>query len=141
MADRDGKVESFLVSSSSNPSVPRIVRYDTTVVTDFYGPISSHYETAPIGTEIGRCLFDRLVMRVRGSGTLTTQSRRPGGALTTLTNKTLAASPDDDVEIKFHSNETQLGFRIGTSGATDYWNLRRLGVFIKPSVYTYLRKT
>lgn len=136
MAERDSQTQTLLGASGTT-----IAKYDTTAVADWTGAVASHYETAPVGTEIGRCLFDRLIMRVRGSGSLVTQSRRPGGTLSTLTAKTLSTSPDDDVEIKFHSNQTQLGFRIGTSGATDYWNLRRLGVFIKPSVFTYLRKT
>lgn len=136
MIERDALTQTFLGASGTS-----IVKQVTGATSDWSGAFTSYYETAPVGTEIGRSLFDRVILRIRGAGTLTTSKRTPGGTLTALTAKTLSASPDDDVEIRMHDNQTQVGFRIGTTGASDYWSLRRLGVFIKPSAFTYLRKT
>lgn len=136
MDDGDTRKQIFTVGTSA-----KLARQEAGVYADLNVAFSSYYETAPVGSELGRSLFDRLIIRVRGAGTLTTQSRSPGGTLTTLTSKTLEASPDNDLEIRFHGVETQLGFRIGTSGATDYWSLRRLGAFFRPSEYSYLRKS
>lgn len=136
MVERDALTSTFMGAYST-----RIAKQTTGLTADWKGAFTSYYETAPIGTEIGRSLFDRVVIRIRGGGNLLTSKRTPGGTLTSLTTKTLSATPDDDVEIRMHDNQTQIGFRVGTSGATDYWSMRKLGVFIRPSEYSYLRKT
>lgn len=136
MVEMDTRDDAFTVSVGTN-----LGQQTTGALADFTVAFPSYYETAPVGSEIGRSLFDRLILRIRGAGSLVTQSRTPGGTLTTLTAKTLSTAPDDDVEIKFHNIQTQLGFRVGTTGATDYWSLRRLGAFLKQAPYSFLRKT
>jgi hypothetical protein len=140
MAERDDLTSDFLLAIGTKDTYS----YNWEAICDGYSgntSINSYYETAPIGTEIGRSLFDRVVLRVRGAGSLVTQSRTPGGALATLASKVLDTSPDDDVEIRMHGQQTQMGFRIGMNESTSYWSLRRLGVFVRPSEYTVLRKT
>lgn len=140
MAERDDLTSNFVIAKSNR----MLMLYWPAGVCDGeddFTAIDSYYETAPIGTEIGRSLFDRVVLRIRGVGSLATQSRTPGGTLATLAAKQLSASPDDDVEIRMHSQQTQVGYRIGTNEETSYWSLRRLGVFIRTSEYTVLRKT
>jgi len=136
MAERAKLTSSFLVISGTDLFVQ-----SAAAVADVTTPIVSYYETAPMGAEIGRSLFDRLVVRIRGVGSLLANWRSPGGTLTALPTKTLAASPDDDIEIRLRAQHTQVGFRIGTSAAADYWSCRRLAVFLKPSEFSYLRKT
>ena len=137
MAERWTRDASFFVVSGVN-----IILQSATYVSD-YGtvPIVSHYQTAPLGMEIGRALYDRLIVRARGVGSLLAYWISPGGTQTALPTKTLAASPDDDIEIKFRAQQTQVGFGIGTSALTDYWSCRRLAVFFRPSEFSYLRKT
>jgi hypothetical protein len=118
--------------------------YDKTAVNDVASPfcaINAYYETAPIGTDIGRSLFDRIIMRIRGAGTLTVSKVTPAGTVTSVGTKTLTASPDDDVEVKMRDIQTQVGFRFGTNAIGASWNMRRMAAFIKLSPYTYLRKT
>jgi len=137
MAERAALNATFFTTFLGN-----ILVQSATAPTDtFGGNFNAYYETAPIGTEIGRSLFDRVVFRVRGAGDLLSYYRPPGGTLTTLPTKTLAASPDDDIELRMRSIQTQNGFRVGTVASGEFWSLRRLAVFLRPSEYSLLRKT
>ncbi len=137
MAERANLTASFFTSYQFKI----MVQSATATEDEDAGSATAYYETAPIGQEIGRSLFDRIVMRIRGAGTLSTSTRTPGGTLTAQASKTLVAAPDDDIEIKMHAIQTQLGVLWTTVGTGDSWNIRKLAVFLKPAAFSYLRKT
>ncbi len=108
---------------------------------DAFGFITPIYETAPLGGEVMRSEFDRLILRIRGIGTLQPQWVRPSGTFTnTAQTFALAASPDDDYETRMRQNDTQLGIRLATTmQANWYWILKRMAVLAKMSVATLMR--
>ena len=106
---------------------------------DYSGKIESLYETAPIGTEVGRSLFGTLLHKIRGSGTLLSWFVRPDGSTTALPSKTLSSSPLHDIEIHTMNTDTQLGLRIGTSATGYYFIAKRLSVFTKKAPFSMLR--
>lgn len=111
------------------------------------GNIDAVYETAPFGLPIGRTLFGKIIHRIAGNGTLATWLVRPSGALasrpdntgTWLIQRSLEASPVNDTEIVAGSIDTCLGVRIQTFSRNDWFVLRRMGVLLAASPYSYTR--
>lgn len=117
----------------------RIVYQDSATKDDYSGYISSQYETAPIGTDMGRSIFGEVAIKIRGAGTLATSYIRPDASAVSLPNKTLSANPLHDIEIRTLRVDTQLGVRVGIYGTGAYFVMKRLAVWTKPSPFSYLR--
>ena len=109
---------------------------------DFFQAIPSIYETAPFAAPIGRSTFGKLILRIRGSGTLVTQWVRPDGTLGNLRGgqyPTLIPSPLYDTELDSNEQASQLGVRISNSARTGWWLMQKIGALIKPAEYAQYR--
>ena len=141
------------VDTPSSPTVVNTLTYQGTGRNDFphstlpgAGYVHTIYETAPIGSEIGRSLYDRVVHRVRGSGYLRTYYIRPNGATAakpdgsaTLDSAALTATPTHDIELGANLQDVCAGVRVEVASASDWFMLNRLAVFIKNATYNFLR--
>jgi len=145
--------------SSTVPTTPadtvvNAITYQNTARNDFpdvtksgEGNIDAYYETAPIGPDIGRGLFDKVVHRIRGSGTLATYFIRPDGSSATkpdgstpaLAQANLTSAPEHDIELGGNQQDTSVGIRFGTFSRGDWFSLRRIGLFFKNATYNFLR--
>ena len=139
-----------LYSMTGTPSTGsdlNIVTADNaTVYSDFLyassdGKILSVYETAPVGPEIGRATFDKVVQRTRGAETITVQFVKPDNSVISVGAGTAAmtATPEYDIELGSNTYATSLGIRLSTTVLNGWFALRRLAVFLKDSTYGFTR--
>jgi hypothetical protein len=90
------------------------------------------YETAPIGSDIGRSLFGGVVLKIRGSGTLLSSFVRPSGTSVSLPSRSLTDASNHDVEIRTMNSDTQLGYLMSLNNETNaYFIAKRIAVLIK----------
>lgn len=106
---------------------------------DSTSAMSQVYETAPTGQEMGRSVFDRLVLRIRGRGRLAREYVRPSGDYVALRPTWLSTAPDHDEEDRKEQIDTQIGTRLTMSGANAYFSIRRLSLFARPAEHGYMR--
>jgi len=106
---------------------------------DNAGTIDATYETAPIGEDIGRSTFDKVVMRARGDGTLSTSLVNPDASVTALQSATLISAPTHDIELGANNYHTSEGVRVNSNTKSAWFSIRRIGVFLKNSTYGFLR--
>ncbi len=106
------------------------------------GIIYATYETAPLGPELGRATFDRVVQRVRGSGYETAVFVKPDGTTVTIgasPGPQLTSTPVHDVELRSNAQETSVGIRLQMTSRSDWFILRRIGMFLKDATYGEFR--
>lgn len=123
--ERDNGRRNVVFGGGVSGSQGFVVRRDPTgaaVVDNFgYGAstLTSTYETATVGAEIGRSFFGVIVTKAGGTGLLQPYLVRPGGLTTTLARAGLSSSSNHDVEFKSrNATDTQVGVRF-VVGATD----------------------
>lgn len=102
-----------------------VVRQDPTgaaIVDNFgYGnsTLTTTYETATVGAQIGRSFFGSLIVKAGGSGTMQPYTVRPGGAVVALRSGAITPAGNHDLEFKTKNPvDTQTGVRL-VVGATN----------------------
>jgi hypothetical protein len=103
---------------------------------DWNAPIAPIYEIAPVGTELGISNYDRLIARIRGYGQLNASYVAPDGTATPLDNsvtKTLYPNPTNDIETGGFVQGTFYAIRLAVNDWLNWFSLKRLGLFSKPS--------
>ena len=141
VVDTDGTVK-MVQSQTGNGSHFLVTQKSAAVagtVDDYAGPINCVYETAPIGSEIGRCVFDRLVARISGSGTLTFAYDPPSGTPVTIGTAALASAPEHDLELGWNYQGTVAGLKLSHNASGIAFSLKRLAAFLKTAPYGVLR--
>jgi hypothetical protein len=105
---------------------------------DWNGIISPTYEIAPIiPTKFGRNIYDRVIARIRGAGTLTASYVLPDNTVKPMNGTSgqfpsLETSPSNDVELGGSVQGTYVGIRLQVSEPTGWFALKRLALFTKP---------
>jgi hypothetical protein len=129
---------SVAVSGDTATPVTGIVRPDRawTAEKDFDGQYpDAIYETAPIGGEVGRVNFHRVVSRLRGFGTIATSLVKPNGFETALQEAVLSQYPENDIEVGCNVTLSSAGVKIESARK---WSLRRMSIFLKDHDYASL---
>lgn len=133
-------------SGGSGQSAGWIGVPDPTLHSDFGSPIAATYETAPLGDEIGRSLFTKVIARVRGAGRFLVNYIRPNGDPILISSpakeanaNVLATAPLNDMELGASRQDTQLGINVATNDYEHWFVLRRLCALIGRSAYGWTR--
>lgn len=99
---------------------------------DWNGAITPTYEFAPFGAPLGRSNFNKIIARVRGSGQLAAYWVQPDNNVTALNNgifPRMSTNPIHDVEMGGQAQGTFIGVRLSTSGISDWFSLKKFGIF------------
>jgi hypothetical protein len=105
------------------------------LTSDWDGVITPTYEFAPFGAPLGRSNFNRIIARIRGSGALQAYYVSPDGSTVALNAgnfPTMTTSPRNDIEMGGAVSDTYVGVRLLTQGRSNWFALKRFGIFSKP---------
>ena len=128
--------------ASSASSLIQVLTRDQAYQADSDGYITSYYVGSPVGEPSGRSAFNFLTLKCWGAGTLTTTLFKiwPYGSVA-LANKTLVATPLEDLEIKVggsatgvtgHFQQANWQVRVDQDPVAK-WNLSQFSAFYTPS--------
>lgn len=149
--ERDNGRRNVVFGGGVSASQGFVVKQDLTgaaVVDNFgYGlsTLTSTYETATVGAEMGRSFFGLLVVKAGGTGTLRPYAVRPAGTAVALATGALS-SGNHDLEFKTkNAVDTQTGVRL-VVGASDSIGtgqgsirVKRLALHRKDAVFSKFR--